>query len=94
MYTFNYWNIFLFIAYICLFSEFIKVWTNLDKWQFIYKSERHSIQHIGYLAIYLIAITIHFICEIFGIKSYFFEFMLWISGILLWMHIRNERMGE
>ena len=91
MLDFNYWYIFLAIWFICILREFILTFLDIEKKIYIYWEEKHSIEHISYLSIYVFAIAIYFIQEFTGLDSGYFEVMLWISTIILTRHLRMER---
>jgi len=91
MLDFNYWYIFLAIWFICILREFIQTFIDIEKWVFVYWEEKHSIEHISYLSIYVFAIGIYFIQEFTWLDSAYFEVMLWISTIILTRHLRKER---
>lgn len=91
MLDFNYWYIVLWVALLFVIRELIGTIKDIEKKVYIYWEEKHSIDHISYLATYIFALLIYLVWEVTSVDSAYFEVLLWASTIILCYHLRKER---
>lgn len=86
--------ILLIISGLLLAFEGFKVFQWLEKHNYVYWDEKHSIEHLAYLTAYTVTLVM-WVANWYGVipQSYFY-FALWVSGMFLHHHIRKERIDN
>lgn len=82
------------ISWILLIYELIQVFIWLEKKDYVYWDEKHSIEHLAYLSCYIIALSLWNLSYFWLVPLSYFLTSLWISWIFLWNHIKAERLGN